>query len=45
MTGKINLDTGIAVAPDEGCAARYPVKLDEGRVSLSLTPETGCPNA
>ncbi len=42
---KINLDTGIAVAPDEGCAARYPVKLDEGRVSLSLTPETGCPNA
>jgi nitrite reductase (NADH) small subunit len=22
---KINLDTGLAVAPDVGCAARYPV--------------------
>jgi nitrite reductase (NADH) small subunit len=36
---KINLDTGIAVAPDVGCAARYPVQVVEGRVSLSLTPE------
>jgi nitrite reductase (NADH) small subunit len=41
---KINLDTGLAVAPDEGCAARYPVRVVEGRVSLSLTPEEGCPN-
>lgn len=42
---KINLDTGLAVAPDEGCAARYPVRVEEGRVSLSLTPEEGHPHA
>ncbi|MDP2835253.1 MAG: nitrite reductase small subunit NirD [Pseudomonadota bacterium] len=42
---KINLDTGLAVAPDVGCAARYPVRVVEGVVSLSLTPEEGCPNA
>jgi nitrite reductase (NADH) small subunit len=42
---KINLDTGIAVAPDEGCAARYPVKLEGSKVSLSLTPAEGCPNS
>jgi nitrite reductase (NADH) small subunit len=41
---KINLDSGIAVAPDEGCAARYPVKVKDGFVSLSLMPDTGCPN-
>ena len=41
---KIALDTGIAVAPDEGCAARFPVKVSDGRVSLSLTPDEGCPN-
>lgn len=41
---KIALDTGIAVAPDEGCAARYPVRVVDGRVSLSLAPEEGCPN-
>ncbi len=41
---KINLDTGQAVAPDEGCAARYPARVVDGRVSLSLTPEEGCPN-
>jgi len=41
---KIHLDTGIAVAPDEGCAARFPVKLEGGRVFLSLTPDEGCPN-
>jgi len=41
---KIHLDTGMAVAPDEGCAARYPVRLDGGRVMLSLVPEDGCPN-
>jgi len=38
---KISLDTGIAQAPDEGCAARFPVKLENGMVSLSLTPEEG----
>lgn len=41
---KINLESGLAVAPDEGCAARYPVKVDGGVVQLSLTPEEGCPN-
>jgi nitrite reductase (NADH) small subunit len=41
---KIQLDTGVAVAPDEGCAATFPVKLEGGRVFLSLTPYEGCPN-
>ncbi len=36
---KIHLDTGLAVAPDEGCAARFPVKLLGGRVYLSLKTE------
>jgi nitrite reductase (NADH) small subunit len=42
---KISLDTGLAVAPDEGCAARFPVRIDGGKIFLSLTPEEGCPNA
>lgn len=42
---KISLDTGLAVAPDVGCAARYPVKVSDGMVSLSLTPDAGCPNS
>ncbi len=33
---KIHLDSGLAVAPDEGCAARFPVRLEGGRVWLSL---------
>lgn len=41
---KIALDTGIAVAPDVGCAARYPVQVSEGKVSLSLVADEGCPN-
>jgi len=41
---KIHLDTGTAVAPDEGCAARFPVRVDGGRILLSLTPEEGCPD-
>ena len=41
---KINLDSGLAVAPDEGCAAYYPVKLEGEAVYLSLTPNEGCPN-
>jgi nitrite reductase (NADH) small subunit len=40
---KIHLETGMAVAPDEGCAARYPVRVDAGRVWLMLTPEEGAP--
>ncbi len=38
---KINLDTGLAVAPDEGCAARFPVRVESGRVFLSLAPDEG----
>ena len=41
---KINLDTGLAVAPDEGCAARYPVRLEDGKVLLLLTPDEGFPS-
>jgi len=36
---KINLDTGLAVAPDVGCAARFPVRVVDDQVSLALTPE------
>ena len=35
----IHLDTGMAVAPDEGCAARYPVKLEGEKVLMSLQSE------
>ena len=41
---KIHLDPGRAAAPDEGCAARYPVRVEDGVVRLRLTPEEGCPN-
>ena len=41
---KVALDTGLAVAPDEGCAARFPVRLKDGKVSLCLTPDDNCPN-
>lgn len=41
---KIGLDTGVAVAPDEGCAASFPVKMDGEKIMLSLTPVEGCPN-
>jgi nitrite reductase (NADH) small subunit len=34
----IALDTGIASAPDEGCAANYPVRVDAGRVYVVLDP-------
>lgn len=40
----IALDTGIAVAPDEGCAASFPIKVDGEKVFLSLTPKEGCPD-
>ena len=42
---KIHLDSGLAVAPDEGCAARYPVRLEGDVIFLSLTPDEGCPNS
>ncbi len=33
----IRLDTGLAVAPDKGCAARYPIKIEGDKILLSLT--------
>jgi len=33
---KIELDSGEAVAPDEGCAARYEVRVEAGMVYLAL---------
>jgi nitrite reductase (NADH) small subunit len=33
---RIEFETGKAVAPDEGCAARYPVRIEDGIVSISL---------
>ncbi len=33
---KIHLDTGLAVTPDVGCAARYPVEVRDGVIYLSL---------
>ncbi|MFP6685917.1 MAG: nitrite reductase small subunit NirD [Polyangiaceae bacterium] len=33
---EIDLETGEAVAPDEGAAPRYPVRVEGGRVSLRL---------
>ncbi len=44
---KIHLDTGLAVAPDEGCAASFPVKITDGRIYLSLrvsVPPVACAN-
>lgn len=41
----INLDSGEAVAPDEGCAASFPVKNENGKLMLSLTANEGCPNS
>jgi nitrite reductase (NADH) small subunit len=41
---RIHLDTGEAVAPDEGCAASFPVRLEGETIYLSLTPASGCPN-
>ncbi|HHI92353.1 MAG TPA: nitrite reductase small subunit NirD [Gammaproteobacteria bacterium] len=32
----IELDGGEAVAPDEGCTASYPVKIEDGKIFLSL---------
>ncbi|HFE38590.1 MAG TPA: nitrite reductase small subunit NirD [Gammaproteobacteria bacterium] len=33
---KIELDTGEAQAPDEGCAGRYDVKMDANKIFLAL---------
>jgi len=41
---KIHLDTGIAVAPDEGCAASFPVKVEDDVIYLLPVASDGCPN-
>lgn len=41
---RIQLDTGIAVEPDEGCAASFPVRVEGEQVFLSLTPNEDCLN-
>ena len=33
----IELDTGCARAPDEGCTTRFAVQVDDGKVSLDAT--------
>ncbi len=33
---KLYLETGEAVAPDHGCARRYPVKVESGQVYLGF---------
>lgn len=33
----IELDTGCAVAPDQGCAREFPVRVEGGRVWLDLS--------
>jgi nitrite reductase (NADH) small subunit len=34
----MDLSTGQAKAPDEGCAATFPVRIEDGRVLVSLEP-------
>jgi len=34
----LDLESGEAAAPDEGCAASYPTKVENGRVFLGLKP-------
>ena len=33
----IELDSGCAVAPDQGCAREFPVRIESGRVWLDLS--------
>lgn len=37
---KIALESGEAIAPDTGCAARFPVRVVNGVVELALTEST-----
>src|SRR5690606_4640449 len=41
----IALDSGQACAPDVGCARRYPVRVVDGEVWLSLTTLQQAPTA
>jgi nitrite reductase (NADH) small subunit len=33
---RIELETGVAVAPDEGCTTKFPVRLESGKVFVKL---------
>ena len=33
---KLRLDSGEAVAPDQGCARRYPIRIESGTVFLDI---------
>ncbi|TEQ28074.1 nitrite reductase small subunit NirD [Pseudomonas aeruginosa] len=39
---QIELESGEAVAPDQGCAHRHPVRVENGRVLLGLDSVTLC---
>ena len=41
---KIQLDTGLAVSPDEGCAASFPVRLEGETIYLLPVASDSCPN-
>ena len=41
----IELDSGVAVAPDEGCAARHPIKIEAGMVYLAASALALAPQA
>lgn len=36
---KIDLASGSALGPDEGCTNVFPVKVEQGKVLLNLTPK------
>ncbi|WP_313951822.1 nitrite reductase small subunit NirD [Accumulibacter sp.] len=33
---KLHLDSGEAVAPDQGCSRRYPIRVESGTVFLEI---------
>ncbi|MBE2259340.1 MAG: nitrite reductase small subunit NirD [Candidatus Accumulibacter sp.] len=33
---KLHLDSGEAVAPDQGCSRRYPIRVESGSVFLEI---------
>ncbi|MBG4123509.1 nitrite reductase small subunit NirD [Pseudomonas aeruginosa] len=39
---QIDLESGEAVAPDQGCAHRHPVRVENGRVLLGLDSVALC---
>jgi nitrite reductase (NADH) small subunit len=42
----VHLDNGQAVAPDEGCASAFPVKIENGKVFIAINrgspAKSGC---